>query len=182
MEKHELALRQEGLSAANKPSLTVSQQTLGVELHLSTLNSKTEPDSSMVAEFSREFENVLPDHIQWAFREHRRSSSFFPTIAEIWALINQRKRELVELLAENLRREERAETERARAAGELMDMADIKAKLADIVKRIPDSPAHVKQRAWIERKSDFTVPAVVMTPKEIMARVKEEQSDAKHRE
>ncbi len=84
-------------------------------------------------EWLREFDGQDPEILAWAFREHRRESEFFPSIAVIFTLIKRRKRELWEASEMEARRQERERLRSARAAGKLVDFADIKQKIAKIV-------------------------------------------------
>jgi hypothetical protein len=77
------------LSVQSKTSLTASQQKLAVEINLTALNSKAEPERELVAEFTRVFDHEPPEAIEWAFREWRLQSSFFPAIADIAELISR---------------------------------------------------------------------------------------------
>ena len=49
MEQGSLLVPQAALAAASKTFLRESQQMLAVELHLTALNAKTEPESELVA-------------------------------------------------------------------------------------------------------------------------------------
>jgi hypothetical protein len=69
--------------------LTASQQKLAVEINLTALNSKAEPERELVAEFTRVFDHEPPEAIESAFREWRLQSSFFPAIADIAELISR---------------------------------------------------------------------------------------------
>lgn len=81
----------------------------------------------MVQEFSRAFADETPEIIQWAFREHRRLSPFFPAISEIDSLVRIRKARLREDADQRRRREEQADIERRRAAGEeLVTLDEVK--------------------------------------------------------
>ena len=93
-------------------------------------------------EWLREFDGQDPEILAWAFREHRRESEFFPSIAAIFTLIKRRKRELWEASEMEARRQERERLRSARAAGKLVDFADIKQKIAKIVaaKQIEPKP------------------------------------------
>jgi len=89
MEDISLQRRSNDLSAQSETSLTASQQRLAVEINLTAINSKLEVQSELAAEFVRVFDSEPPEAIQWAFREWRLQSSFFPAIADIAKLISQ---------------------------------------------------------------------------------------------
>lgn len=107
------------------------------ELDLCAADAKCEPDEHLSHEFLREFAKEKPEVLQWAFRAHRRQSRFFPCIAEIHALVARRRYELWEEAESERRRIEKLELEKARALGQLVDFADLKAKLAAVVKKMP---------------------------------------------
>src|ERR1700690_339760 len=94
MENNRLATRLGGQDALQNLSMTPYERVVAQQLHLSRLNSKAEADPMLDAEFLREFEKQPIEHIEWAFREHRRQSQFFPSIAEVSTLIARRRREL----------------------------------------------------------------------------------------
>jgi hypothetical protein len=125
-DNQQLVPRRSDLAQSNKISLTASEQRLAVELNLTSLNSKTVPEGELVQEFSREFADESPELIQWAFREHRRLSPFFPAISEIDSLIRMRKARLREDAVEERRRAEQAEINRRRAAGELVSVDEVR--------------------------------------------------------
>src|SRR5689334_17679298 len=84
--------RQNGLSVASGTSLTASSQMLGVQMHLTALNAKSEPEAELVSEFDRIFSRESPDAIQWAFQTWREKSPFFPAVSEMIALVKEFKR------------------------------------------------------------------------------------------
>lgn len=127
------------LTAASKTFLKESQQMLAVELHLTSLNAKTEPEPELVSEFSRVLSEEPHEAIQWAFREWRNRSGFFPALHEIRGLIARWHQDRW-LETERLRQtRERRELDKARGRGELIDFADLKQQLAEVVsqKKMP---------------------------------------------
>jgi hypothetical protein len=178
MENEQLVQRKNGLELLNKTFLTASQQTLAVELNLTALNAKTAPERELVQEFSREFASDKPEVLQWAFREHRRQSQFFPTIAEIATLVAHKRRELREAAEAERERLERAESDKARAEGKTVSFAEIMEMIRAKLKRIPDSPALAKWHRLHEApRRSHTGPAVILTPEEIRASVERERND-----
>lgn len=127
-----LQTRQSGLIGASKTFLRESQQMLAVELHLTSLNAKTEPEPELVAEFSRVLSEEPHESIQWAFREWRSGSQYFPAVNQICVLIarwHSARYQETELLRE---KRERRELDAARSRGELVDFADLKRQLRDV--------------------------------------------------
>ena len=172
----QLARRNSALELSSKTSLTESQQTLAVEINLTSLNSKAIPEGELVAEFSREFTSEKPENIQWAFREHRRQSQFFPSIAEIRTLVDRRRRELWEASEVERRAQERAETEKARAEGKLLDITDVREAIKETVKRFPE-PEHI-QRLHNAQEADAPVtPALALTAEQIEERRTAERAE-----
>ena len=108
---------------------------LAVEMHLCSLDAKSEPESELVSEFDREFAREHLEILQSAFREHRRQSKFFPTISEIGDLIRAEKRYRREVSEAQQHRQERIELERARAAGQLVGITEIRAALLEVAKK-----------------------------------------------
>lgn len=149
-------------------------------MHLCSLNSKSEPEARLVEEISREFANERPDVIQWAFREHRRQCKFFPSIFEISELVACRRRQLREAAQIERDREERAETEKARADGKLVDVAEIRRVLLEFVKRFPDtSPGMVRHQASQEAEKRLETPPIALrvTPEQIAERRHAERAE-----
>src|SRR5216683_7276656 len=83
MEGKELQLRRSELTISKPTSLTEFDKMLAVEMNLTAQNSKSEPASELVAEFSRELAGVPADGVQWAFRQWRRESPFWPAVSDI---------------------------------------------------------------------------------------------------
>lgn len=89
----------------------------------------------------------------WAFREHRRGSNFFPSIAEIGVLVRRRRLELYEASEQDRRERERCEIAQARADGKLVDFAEVKQKLvavADAARMEPKQESAVKPFTKLE--------------------------------
>jgi hypothetical protein len=124
--------RSGALITTSAPSLTDSQKQLAVQLYLTALNSKCEVQEELVAEFNRTLVSFSAECIEFAFREWRNTSRYFPTILDIRELCLAWCKRRAEEQAEELRQEEREREKQARARGELVDFADIKKQLADI--------------------------------------------------
>src|ERR1017187_3584546 len=91
--------------------------TLLSEIHVTRMNAKAEPDDLLEAEFLRCFCTEPDEAVQWAFREWRENSPFFPSISDVielidfWHAARRRDREQVET------EERRQEMELARLSG-----------------------------------------------------------------
>lgn len=168
------------LSVANKISLTVSQQTLAVQMHLTSLNAKSEPESELVAEFDRSFSSEPTEALEWAFKAWRDKSQFFPAISDIRQLLKDwhRGEREQQAIRDSLR--DRMATEEARAAGMVPDLKDVVEQLREIAK-MPEPVFMQRQRKFEQRAAtvNYATPAIVMTPEQIMKRVEWERSNPK---
>lgn len=95
---------------------------LELEMHLTRSNAKANADPLLDAEMLRRFCTEPDEAVVWAFRAWRDQSPFFPAISDIRDLIKRYRHEEYEL---RRRREEKAEAERRRATGEMLDENDI---------------------------------------------------------
>jgi len=87
--KQGLRLQNNVLSGAEETFLTESQKQLAVQMHLTALNAKLEPESELAQEFARVFGAEPAEAIEWVFQEWRLQSPFFPAIADIVRLISR---------------------------------------------------------------------------------------------
>lgn len=134
-------------SVTAKESLTQSVAALAAQLSLSQENSKADVSAALYAEFVREFQREPPEAILHAFRAHRIASSFFPSIGEIaarveeWHVARYLQRET------NRRNREREEREIARREGRLLEWPDIYRMFQEAAANAPE--AHrVEQNAF----------------------------------
>jgi hypothetical protein len=175
-----LVLPPNGWSALETASLGLPSLTILNELYMCAADAKTEPDERLHREFLREFTGEKPEILQWAFREHRRRSKFFPAVSEIHELVMQRRREEWEAAQFERGRLERVETEKARAEGKTVSFAEIVEMVRTTIKRMPDTPALAR---WHQRRKDYgrsyASPAIIATPEEIRASVERERNDPK---
>lgn len=114
---------------------------LAKEIHLTRLNAKTEPDELLEDEFMRMFCVEPAEAVEFAFRERRERSPFFPAISDIVDLIGIWKRRKREADDEERRRAEQAETEHRRAKGECVDVAEVRQLFVEATaKAVMDGP------------------------------------------
>jgi len=111
-----------------------------------------------VSEFSREFSKEKPEVIQWAFREHRRHSNFFPTIGEIGELVHRRRHEIWEASeAEREKREKREDEEKRKAWEASPEGRATLEKLANtnphLVKPIPEPDGSARAKLQEQARS-----------------------------
>jgi hypothetical protein len=98
-------------------------------------NAKAEPDEWLDGEFIAAFANDPVEAVEWAFRDWRNRSPFFPAISDIREAVGVWKRNKREAADELRRREEQAETERRRAAGELIPLDEIGQLLKEVAEQ-----------------------------------------------
>lgn len=142
---------------------------LAIELHLTRVNAKTEPDEHIEAEFLREFSAVPQEVLQEAFRQWRRNSKFFPAVSDIHELVGVIQRVNKAEAEEIAREEEKKLLDKARAEGNLLDFGDLKAaiikiteaagkdapKVRELAKPMPDYKPLGKQELEARRKDQL---------------------------
>jgi hypothetical protein len=181
------------LSAASGISLTASQQMLAVQIHLCSLNSKTDMEPELAAEFARVFSSQLPESLAYAFACWREISRFMPAISDIHALLKDWYRNKAELVwpscgecingwkmidgravrCKNTHPRSQAakeELEAARSRGELMDFATLMSDLAHLA-QVPTPPTAQRQRfkhAMERVRRAEAPPGIILTPAQLM--------------
>jgi hypothetical protein len=159
--------------------LTVSQQTLAVQIHLCNLNSKTEMEPELSEEFARVFSNEPTEALTYAFACWREVSRFIPAISDIRELLKAWHRNKAELAAISSRATEKKRLEAAREAGELADPAILISDLVHIA-QMPKAPSEREQRMKLAierlRRADAP-PAVQLTKEQIAARRDKEREE-----
>lgn len=120
---------------------------LGVQMHLTALNAKSEPEAELVSEFDRIFSRESPDAIQWAFQTWREKSPFFPAVSEMIALIKEFKRGQREQAELKARLDEQFLLEERRRQGQVPDFSEVVKELKVIAERV--------QPEWAEREKRF---------------------------
>jgi len=154
------------LSVAREISLTASQQTLAVEMHLTGLNAKSEPPSELAAEFDKKFGALPQEAIQWIFSQWRDMSPFWPAISDLKELLRQWRNEQ-EFLRQ---RAEAREIREARETGGLVEFTDIVSQLKTIAKAMPEPETSQRVRDMRRREVSAETPAVQLTAEQIKAR------------
>lgn len=174
------------LSVVNKASLMPSanstvetEKLLAVQIHLTRLNSKTEPDQYFDAEFLRIFRAESPEAIQWVFQAWRNESPYFPAISDIQRLLRAWRRAQRERLELEARLEEKFLLEERRKRGEVPDYAEIVRQLRAIAERTPVSDVEERRRKFCSRISSVAqiVPALHLSEEEIAARREKEREE-----
>lgn len=175
MGNEELQLHKNGQLERRKTSSQESVTSLAAELHLAALNAKSEPEAVLVQEFTRAFMDHPPAAIQFAFREWRRMSDYFPTVRGIQELLDMWHRNQAQDEADRQRAKEQAEANAARAKGELVDFAE----LAKTFKSLPETPEarHIREIGERAKMANVAAPPLRLTPEEIDQRRFREQAE-----
>lgn len=165
-DNQKLVRQRSDLTVASEISLTASQQTLAVEMHLTGLNAKSEPPSELAAEFDKKFGALPPEAIQWIFSQWRDISPFWPPISALRELLGQWRNEQ-EFLRQ---RAESRELREAREKGSLVEFADIVDQLKAIAKGMPEPETSKRVKDLRQREVNVAAPAVQLTAEQIKAR------------
>jgi hypothetical protein len=133
------------------------------------LNAKVEPSPVLSAEFFRVLRTEPAAAIEWAFRQWRDESDFFPTIHEVKELVATWHRAKADKDRARLEHEERERVKAAREKGELIDFATIKDLCAKI-------SAHAGTP--VPQPEEMVKPVYVPPPPQELKRRKEAQLKA----
>jgi hypothetical protein len=166
-----LQRRQNALSVASETSLTASSQMLGLQMHLTALNAKSEPEAELVSEFDRVFSKEPPEAIQWAFGVWREKSPFFPAIANVRSLVNEWRRGQREQAALRAQLDEKFLLEEGRKRGDVLDFGEtvkLLKQVADDAK--PDSAERERQFKHRMLRAALALPTIQLTEEQIRER------------
>lgn len=186
MAEDRLRRRQTGLSTTNGPSLTASQGTLAIQVHLTALNAKITLDEEglLTAEFDRVFSRESPEAIQWAFQVWRDKSPFFPAVSEIVALVKEFKRGEREQAALKAQLDEKFLLEERRRLGQVPDFTEVLKQLKAIADEV--KPEHMERQQRFDRRIQRISVATAtldLTPEQIQTRRAKERAEiARYRE
>lgn len=170
METNDKLIRQSSaLSPTGTSSLTLQETVLLSELDLTATNAKVALEPRIGKEFLRVLSNFPAEAIECAFRGWRDVSPFFPAISEIRELCMHWVRRQAEIKADEARAKEREQVEAARERGELINFAEMKAKLAEIAKHT-QMPESRRMRFNAAVTTQEIPPAIPMTKQQIDAR------------
>jgi hypothetical protein len=186
MAEDRLQRRQTGLSITNGPSLTASQGTLAIQVHLTALNAKITLDEEglLTAEFDRVFSRESPEAIQWAFQVWREQSPFFPAVSEIRKLVLDWQRGQREQSALRAEMDQRFLLEEGRKRGEVLDFGETVKLLKEIADQAkPDSEERERRFQQRMLKAAMAMPTIQLTEEQIKARRDKERAEiARYRE
>jgi hypothetical protein len=139
-------------------------------MHLTAVNAKTEVEPELASEMVRKFDGQPTEAIREVFREWRDHSRYFPAISDLNQLFTawHRRREM-KVEKQNQIAERDAE-EKARREGELLAYHEVLRQLAEVAKRMPESPTEKRWRKFEEQSLSrpFASPAIVLTKEELM--------------
>ena len=181
MGNDKLQRQQTDLSVASGTSLTDSCKTLAVQMHLTTLNAKSEPEEELVAEFGRVFAKESPVVIEWVFRTWREQSQFFPAIADILKLVKEWRRGERERKELEKGLKDKFLLEEGRKQGQVPELVEIFQQLKDVAMKTMDVPTMQREAQFRERiqrvEPTIIPPAVRLTAEQIEARRSKEQAE-----
>lgn len=152
---------------------------LGVQMHLTALNAKSEPEKELVSEFDRVFSRESPEAIRWAFEVWRDRSPFFPAVCEIRALVIEFKRRQREQSELNARLDDRFLLEERRKQGQVPDFPAVLQQLREAVdaKGEPEfMKRHRQFKQQMERLS-IAVGTLGLSEEQIRARREKELAE-----
>jgi hypothetical protein len=181
MAEDKLQPRSNALSTTSARSLTASQGTLAIQIHLTALNAKVTLDDEgvLAAEFDAVFSKESPVAIQWAFRVWRDKSPYFPAISEIRALIAEWRRGERERQELESRMEEKFLLEERRKQGQVPDFTEVVKQLKAVCDQTAEVPHIMREREFRQRINRIAMAAgtLELTPEEIAARREKERAE-----
>jgi hypothetical protein len=127
-----------------------SELELVRQIHLTRINSKSEPNEDLEAEILRRFHLEPPDAIRWTFETWRDDSQWFPAVSDVRKLFDRWHREKREAAEIEAKRREKEAIEQARREGKLLDFADVVKQMRETLNIQPE-PEHVR------RQREFTL-------------------------
>lgn len=141
------------------------------------MNSKTNLDGDLVAEWLRVLGGESADAITWAFREHRTHSPYFPTFSEVFGLLREYRGKERDAAEERDKAKYRAEIDQARREGKLVDLAEVTNRIKKIAKGFPEPQATRRLREMRRPETAATTPTLQLTREQIEARKQAEQEE-----
>lgn len=126
---------------------------LGVQMHLTALNAKSEPEEELVSEFDRALSKEPPAAIEWAFVAWRDRSPFFPAISDIRKLLNEWRRAERERQELESQMEEKFLLEERRRQGQVPNFADVVKQLQAVADGA--EPEFMKKQKQFRQKMEM---------------------------
>jgi hypothetical protein len=164
-------------ASGNTASSGTAEATLAVQMHLTALNAKSEPEAELTREFMRVLTKEPPAAVQWAFQAWRDTSPYFPAVSDIRKLLKDWHRGVRERIALEERLEERFLLEERRAQGQIPDFAEIVEKLREVSAQQECEPAKrertYRQRMEMRRVS-LAADGLLLSEEQIRARRQKE--------
>lgn len=142
---------------------------------MTALNAKAVPESELVREFSRVFVLEATDAIQWAFRNWRAQSPFFPAISDIRERIELYKRMRRQELEEAATAQAAQDLERARTEGKLVDIGEVRKVIAEVTLRVSQKSAAAgleakRRETLIKPREDKRTNEEIQSRRELLKR------------
>ena len=166
-----------GLSVVSGTFLTGSQQTLAVQMHVTALNAKSEPEPELVAEFDRRFSKEPPGALLWAFEAWRDASPFFPAVSDIRKLLRDWHRAARERQELDARLDEKFLLEERRKQGQVPDFAEVVKQLQEVCGKQEAEPTK-HERTFRDRmemkRISLATATMTLSDEEIRARRQKE--------
>lgn len=157
-----------------------------MQMHLTALNAKSEPETELAAEFARLFSGEPVEAIEFAFCKWRETSQFFPAISDLRVLIKRWRTERREGEKHEVEQAEKAAIERARREGKLVSFAECMQKLREQLKSIQEPEHERRERAFrlrvrsrrqqMQHAAD-AIPTLQLSESEIRARRQIERAE-----
>jgi hypothetical protein len=158
------------LSVASETSWTASEEALAAQIHLCNLNSKTDIEPELVAEFKRVFSAQPPEALAYAFACWREVSQYVPAISDIRVLVRDWHRNKAELAARAAAKLERERLEAARGSGgEVREFKEVLSDLIHIAQQ-PIAPTERQQRiklAMERARLAEMPPGLILSPEQL---------------
>jgi hypothetical protein len=160
---------------------------LGLQMHLTALNAKSEPEEELVAEFDRRFGKESPEALEWAFVAWRDRSPFFPTVSDIRQLLREYRKAEMERIALEAQLEEKFLLEQRRRQGKVPDFGEVIKQLKAIAESTPESESQKQWRKFNERvravaPASIALSTLHLTEEQIRARREKERREIKYYE
>lgn len=158
----------------------MAEAALVVQMHLTALNAKSEPETELDREFMRVFANELPQAIQWAFEAWRDQSPFFPAVSDIRKLLRNWHRGVREREELERRLEEKFLLDERRRQGQVPDFAEAVKLLQEVCTGQESEPTK-RERAFRDRmgmkRISLATATLALSDDEIRARRQKELAE-----
>lgn len=148
-------------------------------MHLTTLNSKSEPEPELAAEFGRVFAKESPTALEWSFRVWRDRSPFFPAVSDILALVKEWRRGEQERKELHDKLDQKFLLEEGRRQGQVPELAEVFQNLRAVAARSMDIEPMKREQRYREKiaSAQIASPPVTLSQEQIVARRDKEREE-----